>query len=496
SRKLENDWRRRNKASFSFDDFTDGEGDEESDGADGADESGQSDDPEQSDEKSKTDAAKANDPHYPEYYLRQLPFTDVEKTTAEDVIREGLYNSGLILKDKLEDFDAADSEWQRLMTRYPDNVYRLDIYYNEYLMNLRRDRPVEAERYRQLILKEFPESNYAKAMADPNYLENLRSMFQRQEALYDEAYADYLADNNADVHKAYERMVAEYPLSPLMPKFMFLHALAYVTDNKPDEFSETLKELLERYPETDVSPMASSYLKGLAQGRKLRSGGSNMRGMLWDIRLSNDSTATGDGSEIEFVLEPDEPHYLVLLFSTENISPNQLLFAVARHNFTTYMVRDFDLEVMNFGPLGLLVIKGFRNEGELNHYRSLLAQDHGVIIPEGVRPVQISKSNFEKLLQGGGSFDDYFRFIGEETVRETHESVLPPDEYPSAEEMFGESGEDSEEDTEPSATVKADSVTAPAKSAAPVKADSVTAPAKSAALSRRMGLLLRRSYPL
>ena len=481
SRKLENDWRRRNKASFSFDDFTDGEGDEESDGADGADESGQSDDPEQSDEKSKTDAAKANDPHYPEYYLRQLPFTDVEKTTAEDVIREGLYNSGLILKDKLEDFDAADSEWQRLMTRYPDNVYRLDIYYNEYLMNLRRDRPVEAERYRQLILKEFPESSYAKAMADPNYLENLRSMFQRQEALYDEAYADYLADNNADVHKAYERMVADYPLSPLMPKFMFLHALAYVTDNKPDEFGEILKELLERYPETDVSPMASSYLKGLAQGRKLRSGGSNMRGMLWDIRLSNDSTATGDGSEIEFVLEPDEPHYLVLLFSTENISPNQLLFAVARHNFTTYMVRDFDLEVMNFGPLGLLVIKGFRNEGELNHYRSLLAQDQGVIIPEGVRPVQISKSNFEKLPQGGGSFDDYFRFIGEETVRETHESVLPPDEYPSAEEMFGESGEDSEEDTEPSAPVNADSVTAPAKSAIPIKADYVTAPAKSTA---------------
>ena len=33
--------------------------------------------------------------------------TDVEKTTAEDVIREGLYNSGLILKDKLEDFGAA-----------------------------------------------------------------------------------------------------------------------------------------------------------------------------------------------------------------------------------------------------------------------------------------------------------------------------------------------------------------------------------------------------
>ena len=312
SRKLENDWRRRNKASFSFDEFgsedeEDAETGSDTPADDGSEEEGSS-------EEKASEAAKANDPHNREYYLKQIPFTDVEKVTAEDVIREGLYNSGLVLKDKLEDFDAADSEWQRLMSRYPENVYRLDIYYNEYLMNVRRDRPAEAERYRQLILAEFPESNYAKAMSDPNYLDNLRSMFARQEALYDEAYADYLADNNADVHKAYERMVAEYPLSPLMPKFMFLHALAFVTDNKPDEFGATLKELLERYPETDVTPMASSYLKGLAQGRKLRSGGSNMRGMLWDIRLSNDSTATGDGAEIEFVLEPEEPHYLVLLF--------------------------------------------------------------------------------------------------------------------------------------------------------------------------------------
>lgn len=470
SRKLENDWRRRNKSSFSFDDFGTGGNDDDSDSA--GDSAGEGDDETSgsASDSGSSDAAKANDPHYPEYYLRQIPMTDVEKTTAEDVIREGLYNSGLVLKDKLEDFDAADGEWQRLMSRYPDNIYRLDVYYNEYLMNIRRDRPAEAERYRQLILSEFPESAYAKAMADPAYIDNLRAMFARQEALYEQAYADYLADNNAGVHSAYERMAADYPLSPLMPKFMFLNALAYVTDNKPEEFSATLKELLERYPDTDVTPIASSYLRGLAQGRKLRSGGSNMRGMLWNIRLSNDSTAVADGPEIEFVLEPEEPHYLVMLFSTENISPNRLLYDVARHNFTTYMVRDFDLEVMNFGPLGLLVIKGFRNEAELNHYRTLLAQDHGVIIPAEVRPVRISKSNFEKLLQGGGSFDDYFRFIGEETVRETHESVLPPDEYPSAEEMYG----GGEEEPVPDSNAEPDTDTKPATAVTPaVQPDSV-----------------------
>ena len=184
----------------------------------------------------KSREAKANDPHHREYYLRQIPKTDVEKTTAGEVIQEGLYNSGLILKDKLEDFDAADEEWRRLMNSYPDSVYRLDIYYNRYLMNVRRDRQAEAERYRQLILSEFPDSKYAQAMADPNYIDKLRSMLARQEELYENAYSDYLADRNPQVHQAYETMARDYPLSPLMPKFMFLHALAYVTENKPEEF--------------------------------------------------------------------------------------------------------------------------------------------------------------------------------------------------------------------------------------------------------------------
>lgn len=126
----------------------------------------------------------------------------------------------------------------------------------------------------------------------------------------------------------------------------------------------------------------------------------------------------------------------MLLFSTDAVSPNTLLYEVARHNFSTYVVRDFDIELMNFGPLGLLIIKGFANQAELNHYRSLLARDGTFTMPEAVRPVEISRDNFDKLLQGGGSFDDYFRFTGEETIRATHESVLPPDEYPPSEEMY------------------------------------------------------------
>ncbi|MDE6377311.1 MAG: tetratricopeptide repeat protein, partial [Duncaniella sp.] len=422
SRKLEDDWRRRNKTTYTLEPEEETAAEEEE--SEQSEESGQSSPSDKPDKADAEAALRAADPHYPEYYIKQIPVTDVQKTTARDIIQEGLYNSGLILKDRLEDYSAADREWDRLMNEFPSNVYRMDVFHNRYLMYMRQGREDLAEPYRQLIISQFPDTQLAQAMADPAYLSRLKAMPEEQERLYDSTYAAYLDNRNGEVHASSARAEQEYPLSPLLPKFMFLDALAYVTEEKPEEFRRVLTDLLERYPDADVTPLAASWHQGLTQGRELHSSaGGNTRSMIWDIRLTNDSTllASGEKVALEFTLEPEEPHYLVLLFEADRVAPNKLLYDVARHNFTTYTVKDFDLEVMNFGPLGLLVIKGFDNQAQLNHYRSLLARDAGVSLPSGVRSVEISKHNFDLLLGGGGSFDDYFRFIGEEEIRTTHE---------------------------------------------------------------------------
>ena len=150
---------------------------------------------------------------------------------------------GVILKDKLEDFDAAGDEFNRLLSDYPDNVYRLDTYYNLYLMYMRMGDALSAEKYRDLILSDFPESSYGMALRDPKYLDNLRDMDRVQQELYDRTYQAYLENRNAEVHRGYEEMESRYPLSKIMPKFMFLHALALVTEKKTEDFNAVLRQL-------------------------------------------------------------------------------------------------------------------------------------------------------------------------------------------------------------------------------------------------------------
>ena len=420
ARRLEDDWRRRNKASFSFDEPSEEEK-EEGEKQEGAENDGTTEG------KEGSTSADATDPHKVEYYLAQIPSTPEERQTSNDIIQEGLYNMGLILKDKLEDFPAARTEFMRLEDRYPDNIYRLDVYYNMYLMAVRTDDTAEAEKWRQKILSDFPDSPYGQAMQDPNYFNNLRRMNLIQEEMYEKAYNAYLDNDNREVHKLTAEMEKDYPLSEILPKFVFIDALSYLTENDNEQFRSRLSTLLERWPDTDMTPMAADIMRGLKAGRVPHAGLTNSRGMIWSMSLSNDSTGGGgNGQAANFKRDPDSPQYLVLAFPRDSVNSNALLYDVARFNFSSFVIKDFDLEPMSFGEIGLLVIKGFENLRELEYYRSVMGSSDLNLPPE-IRPIMISKYNFELLLNEGRSFEEYFRFEAEAPAPNDLPEPVPPD---------------------------------------------------------------------
>ncbi len=217
-------------------------------------------------------------------------------------------------------------------------------------------------------------------MANPDYLRDLKEMHSRQEQLYAAAYEAYLANDNDSVRSAAEYARTHYPTSQILPKFLFIDALTYATQGDAGEFRSRLKHLVETYPQADMAPLAAGWLRESLKGRKINSSGTNVRGMIWATRLTNDSTmlaaATDSLSGISFERDADAPHLVVLAFAVDTINPNILLYNVARYNFATFAVRDFDLEPMQFGPLGLLAVKGFADRAgglALSHHDACLS---------------------------------------------------------------------------------------------------------------------------
>ncbi|MEG1585242.1 MAG: tetratricopeptide repeat protein [Bacteroidales bacterium] len=361
----------------------------------------------------------ADDPKNPAYYLKQIPMTAEEKENAHQLIQEGLFNMGVIFNQQLENLPLAIKTLLEADERYPDNEHKLDIYYEVYLMYMRLHDEMNAEIYKQKILTAFPQSPYAVALSDPDYIRNLREMDQKQNELYEQTYKEYLAGNTSAVHKNYEFVLEKWPLSKLMPNFLFLHALSFVSEKKETDFKMNLEKLTALFGESQMGPLAGQMIKGLAEGKQISSNGNMARGMIWKTRLvaGAGETAAGDSLMPAFKLNQNAPHLLVLAFQTDSVQVNQLLFDIAKYNFTNFLVKDFDLETITFNELSMLVIKGFDNFEELSEYRLKMALPWGLTLPQQVTPVMISDANFRLLLEGR-TFDDYFSFMEQCTEAE------------------------------------------------------------------------------
>ena len=112
------------------------------------------------------------DPHDPMYYMQQIPFTEEQMIESNAILQEALFNAGIIYKDKLEDFGLAERTLKRLNTQFPDFDRTDEVYYNMYLMFSRWKRWDEAEHYRQLLLTEYPYSDYTLTINDPDFATN------------------------------------------------------------------------------------------------------------------------------------------------------------------------------------------------------------------------------------------------------------------------------------------------------------------------------------
>lgn len=405
TRKLEDDWRRRNKTTFSFDDS--GQSASDSLAADSSADSG------------RVVAEAAPDELSAEFYMRQIPQTEADREKCNHIILESLFGMGTVLKDKLSDYPAAEAAFTELLKRYPESQFTLDAYHNLYLMAAATGRDVRAEELRDDIVREYPSSPLARALEKPDHLSRLREMNRIQQQNYDEALTAYRKGDNATVHRLTRLMEDEYPLAEVLPRFVFIDALASLSDGNPDAFKEGIAKLLARWPESDLAEVAGGMMQGMNEGRRPLPGASNFTGLTRRINpvISSDSVAAPQMELPAFTADDASPQVLVLVYPADSVSGNDLLYDVARFNFTTFAVKEFELEQLRQGDLGMLVISGFNNRRQLLHYRKLAGAPGGLRLPTGVVPVMMSRADYELMLREGRSMNDYLRFLDTEAQK-------------------------------------------------------------------------------
>ena len=359
---------------------------------------------------SPTDSIAA-DPHERDYYLAQIPFTAEQQAECHTLLQEALFRAGIILKDKMDHLRLSEQYLRRLTSDYPGYEHADEAWYHLYLLYLREGNHLQANNCISHLKTEHPESEWTILLTDPYYAENAKFGEHIEDSLYAATYEAFKQDRT-DMVKANASLSAKrFPQGANRAKFLFIDGMSRLNDGDGDGCLELLREVVEKYPDSEVSPLAGMIIKGVQDGRRLHGGKFDI-GDVWtmrDITLIHDSTIVDTLST-----ERNQQYLFLLVYEPDSVSENQLLFEMARYNFTNFLVRNFEIQIDEDNGLHRMIISGFLSFDEAMQYaRQLYGNNQMKEKLASCRSLIISEANLQ-LIGRQFSYDEYQQFYEQE----------------------------------------------------------------------------------
>lgn len=404
----------------------------------------------------QTSDSAVNDPHRREYYLAQIPFTPEQLAESNKLLEDGLYHAGVIFKDKLNNLPLSRKSLLRLVNNHPDYAHLDDAYYHLYLLYSRERKPEMAQTYLQKLKAEYPESQWTTLLSDPYYAENAKRGVQIEDSLYTLTYQAFRDGEYDKVERNAQISRNRFPDGANRDKFLFIGGLSKLNDGDIKSCLADLKEVVSKYPDSRLSEMAGMIINGVDAGRRLYGGKFDLNDV-WTRRSIelNDRDSTRQKG---YSPERNASFVFLLAYDPDKTNENQLLFEMAKYNFTSYMARYFDINIEDLEGLHRMQISGFNSYDEARQYANAVYQQPAIKRLLGnVRAYVISEPNL-KLLGTSHTYEEYEKFYSKHfaplpvsklpLLLEPAETAPAAEEEPSSEEATSEESPKAEESQE------------------------------------------------
>ena len=209
-----------------------------------------------------------------------------------------------------------------------------------------------------------------------------------------------------------------------------------------------MKQVVEQYPQSEVSEMAGMIIKGVQEGKTLHGGKFDIDDV-WSRRtvdMAADSTRNDT-----LTIERNTNYVFMLVYQPDSVNHNQLLYEMAKYNFSNFLVRNFDINIEQ-DALGLvrMMVSGFLNYDEARQYARQLYGDQAMAdMLRPCRSVIVSEKNLP-LLGSTYSYRDYEIFFEEklEPIDISTEDLLDEPDTIVSEDDYEEEGQQSNTNSE------------------------------------------------
>jgi tetratricopeptide (TPR) repeat protein len=396
TRKLEDHWRRSNKAVILIDD------------AYAADQDSTEND-------STRVTNRISDNKSRKFYMQNLPLTDSLIAISNEKISSALFDIGSIYMNDFSDWKKSIASFESLESRFPDQEFKLTTYYNLYELYTKLNNSEKATSFKNLITINFPDSYYSKFLQNPNYQQELLEQKRQERLKYEEIYTLYRS-NQIEIAKAKSlKFISENPQSEYFPKVTFISIISSALEIEPIDLKRQLANFIQNYQDDPLSNRASQILAYLGE--------TDIEALMAELASRPDPVITAqknDSINSETIpnskynsISPDEPHIYVIAVSGDFKDTKQLRFEISNFNIFTFNLRTFGV---SFIPLKesseLVIVKPFKNQRQSVNYMKLIHSNQNIfntIKDIDYEQFVISSSNL-KILKNEKDIEEYLEF--------------------------------------------------------------------------------------
>jgi tetratricopeptide (TPR) repeat protein len=313
----------------------------------------------------------------------------IEKSTAK--IIDAYYNIGTIYREQLEDLGASAEAFEELLRLYPDNKYRLQCYYQLYRTYATLGNTAKSEYYRNIILTQHGDSEYAEIIRNPNYAAERANRKSNLEVFYEDTYRKYLNGEYSDVIVRKAQSDIQFPENPLTPKFDFLKTLSIGKTQPLPVFEASLNEIVRNYAADSVKDAAQDILDYLHKSKGT------------DAPATAPAPDTSSAGRLYTYL-PDTLHNVVLIFQNINgpLNPDKLKNKISDFNAKNFGSKNITFQDLLFDHrLVIFILRTFSNKQEALLYANVLFDNDDVfgnVSNEAYQLYAISVNNLPALL--------------------------------------------------------------------------------------------------
>ncbi|HPQ08558.1 MAG TPA: tetratricopeptide repeat protein [Bacteroidia bacterium] len=336
-----------------------------------------------------------------EYYLNKLPTNDSVYTAYTNKIMEDYYLMALIYKEDLINYQKSIQAFEELNSKYPDNKYKLSSYYQLYLLYQKVGNTQKSNEYKEKILNQYPNSEYAQLIKNPNYTINKQKEMNATEQAYENLYNAYTSMNFQQCYQLSNEMLNAGLSDKMQQKVEFFKAVCHGKLKGLDTLEMNLKKYIAIYPKSELKDKANEILLAINNFRKQKMDTTSTS----NISEQSKITFTNDSNALHYfiVITPDEPKLINNLKNSIDAF-NQKYFSNEQFSITSYIFAD---------KKQLILVKSFGNAEKAKKYYSLIINDEETfnLYPKNELEFYIiTDENFKTLIKEK-ALNDYKQFF-------------------------------------------------------------------------------------